>query len=156
MKLSKEKEKQLSLVRRTLSSEWYIKALSKSIEGFDFTYTNKTPAMVIKDIKNQLNRLENGEIRFEAYKSRNPWSRSNGYVEQGQNRVIHINVRKNLNIVSLLGFVIHELSHFAHYGHGTGRCANSMSWYCGGRKKRKSVPVKLASITEELYDGVIL
>lgn len=122
-------------------------------DNLTYTYTDKGWERIHKDFHDQCLRLKDDKIKMVAFRSRNPWSNSNGYVQRGDDTTIYLNTRKKLNPSELIGFLVHELMHFAGYGHGTGRCQNSMSWVCGGRKKRKSVPVKLARLAREVYDS---
>ena len=77
-----------------------------------------------------------------TYKSRNPWSKANGYTKKRKPFKIHVNTRKinKRSVDSWVGFLIHETCHLAGYSHGS----NSP------KGKESSVPYKVGSIAKRM------
>ena len=149
--MNEETKREIAAVVAVFSNKKFRTAVRNEAMGRHFTYTDQGWENVCRDFNLQCERIKKGDVKFSTFRSKNPWSSSNGYVLKDQIGEIHLNNRKNLDIPDTLKFVTHEIMHFAKYNHGTGRCANSMRWVCGGTKKLKSVPVLMAEIAKEVY-----
>ena len=117
----------------------------------NFEYTSDLRKEVFCKIELQIIRLNADQIKIVYFKSKLPWSKSYGYVSKGDNSTIYINSRKVMNQKQMAKFIMHELCHFAGYGHGNNYVYYKIPWLY--KKKMDSVNRKLATITERIYDN---
>lgn len=104
-----------------------------------FTHTEDASCEIFEHIKFT---FEIYNIDVVTYKSRNPWSKANGYTKKRKPFKIYVNTRKinKRSVNAWVGFLIHETCHLAGYSHGS----NSP------KGKENSVPYKVGSIAKRM------
>jgi len=108
----------------------FLAAKSTVLMAHEYTYTNKSPVKVREVLSN----LSEREFKIKTYKPR--YRRSKALAMTNGVDIYLNELKLNRSVASLYGSIAHEYAHLCGFKHGN----NCIAWYCGGKKKLRSVP----------------